>query len=255
MDMDKDKILVVIPARYASSRFPGKPLARIGGVEMITRVCRRVASGGWRLIVATDDDRIARCVEDAGFRAVMTRADHPSGTDRVREATDLSGLDPEVVVNVQGDEPFIDPAQVEALVRCFDDPATQIATLVREYPADGDMAGLEDPGLVKVVTAADGAALYFSRSVIPYVRGSGKGDWPRRARYLTHVGIYAYRRGVLDEITDMPRGALETAESLEQLRWLQAGYRIATALTTARTVGIDTPEDLEAAEYLLATTE
>ncbi len=246
--MRKEDILVVIPARYASSRFPGKPLARIAGVEMIVRVCRKVAGGGWRLVVATDDRRIADCVEGAGFRAIMTRADHPSGTDRVEEACSLSGEEPKVVVNVQGDEPFIDPACLDSLADCFDNPATDIATLVRKYPMDGSYEGLADPSLVKVVTADDGSALYFSRSVIPYVRDEKREAWPGSVQYLTHVGVYAYRRDVLRAITRLPRSPLERAESLEQLRWLQGGYRIATAYVDAPTIGIDTPEDLAAAE-------
>ncbi|MDE7160630.1 MAG: 3-deoxy-manno-octulosonate cytidylyltransferase [Muribaculaceae bacterium] len=249
--MKKD-VLVIIPARYASSRFPGKPLARIGGVEMIVRVCRRVSEGGWPLIVATDDTRIADCVERAGFRAIMTDAAHPNGTHRVEEALRLSGLTPEIVINVQGDEPFIATEQLYALAGCFDNPGVDIATLVRKFPADAPYSRLEDPGLVKVVTAEDGRALYFSRSVIPYLRGVEREEWPSRGEYLTHVGVYAYRREVLGLLVTMPQGRLEKAESLEQLCWLEGGLTIATALTDAPTIGIDTPEDLAEAEKWLA---
>ncbi len=244
--------IAIIPARYASSRFPGKPLAKLGGVEMIVRVCRRVREAGIPLAVATDDIRIADCVEAAGFRAVMTSPDHCSGTDRIREAYDKLGGKYDVVINVQGDEPFIDPRQLTALMDCFLDASTDIATLVRPYPADGSFEGLEDPNLVKVTVDDGGNALLFSRSVIPYVRGLEKADWPSSQPYLTHIGVYAYRGEVLRKLTLLPRSPLEISESLEQLRWLQAGYRIRTAFSDTATIGIDTPADLEAAEAFLS---
>ncbi len=247
----KERFFVIIPARYASSRFPGKPLAKIGGVEMITRVCRRVSEGGWPLAVATDDRRIADCVEKAGFKAVMTGTDLPNGTHRVEQACRLAGVEAEVIINVQGDEPFIDPRQLEALASCFDNPGVDIATLVKRFPSDAPYSRLEDPGLVKVVTTGEGRALYFSRSVIPYIRGAEKEEWPSRGDFLTHVGVYAYRRDVLERLVSLPQGNLEKAESLEQLGWLEAGFSIATALTDAETIGIDTPADLEAAEKWL----
>lgn len=249
----KDKFLVIIPARYASSRFPGKPLAKIGGVEMIVRVCRRVSGGGWPLVVATDDRRIAECAEHAGFRAVMTDASHPNGTHRVEEACRLSGLNPEVVINVQGDEPFIDPAQLDALAQCFDSGDVDIATLVRRFPENAPYCRLEDPGLVKVVTGSERRALYFSRSVIPYMRGVDREEWPSRGEYYTHVGVYAYRRSVLEQLVKLPAGHAERMESLEQLGWLESGFTIATALTEAETIGIDTPADLAEAEKWLTT--
>lgn len=248
--------IVVIPARYASTRFPGKPLALLDGREIILRVCDRVAQTGYRLAVATDDERIADCVTAAGYEAVMTRADHRSGTDRVWEAFASiaagSGKEEEyVVVNVQGDEPFVDPANIISLVAAFDRESTDIATLVTPFPATSDYEALADPNLVKVELNAKGEAMTFSRSVVPYLRGIGKSEWPSRHRYLTHIGVYAYRAGILRDITRMPAGELEQAESLEQLRWLQAGYVIAAVETPVRTIGIDTPEDLRQAEEFL----
>lgn len=248
---------VVIPARYASTRFPGKPLALLGGREIILRVCDRVAQTGYRLAVATDDERIARCVTAAGYEAVMTRPDHRSGTDRVWEAYEAiasgqeADADRSVVVNVQGDEPFIEPANIVRLVEAFETPSTDIATLVTPFSAGLGYDALADPNLVKVELNAKGEAMTFSRSVVPYLRGIDKREWPSRHRYLTHIGVYAYRAGVLREITHMPPGVLEQAESLEQLRWLQAGFTIAAVEATSRTIGIDTPEDLRQAEEFL----
>lgn len=249
--MDKQKILVIIPARYASTRFPGKPLARLGGREMILRVCDRVKESGLRLAVATDDQRIFECVEQAGYLAVMTNADCPSGTDRVCEASTKVGGDIEVIVNVQGDEPFIDASQLEEIVKCFDDSSTDIATLARPYPSDGSYKGLEDSNLVKLVISEEQQALYFSRQPIPYLRGVEKEEWPKRHKYLTHIGIYAYKSNILPKLASLPRSPLEISESLEQLRWLQAGFKIKVGFSDAPTIGIDTPADLEAAEIYL----
>lgn len=218
---------------------------------MIVRVCRRVAETGFELAVATDDSRIADVVEAAGFRAVMTSPDHPSGTDRVYEAYRLMHTDAQVVINVQGDEPFIDPAQILSLSECFDDSSVEIATLCREFDASKGYEALADPNVVKLTRALNGDALYFSRDVIPYVRGRQRDSWPESVGYLTHVGIYAYRAETLARITSMPRSPLEIAESLEQLRWLENGLRIRTALTDSPTVGIDTPADLIEAESFL----
>lgn len=249
--MDKQKILVIIPARYASTRFPGKPLARLGGREMILRVCDRVKESGLRLAVATDDQRIFECVEQAGYLAVMTNADCPSGTDRVCEASTKVGGDIEVIVNVQGDEPFIDASQLEEIVKCFDDSSTDIATLARPYPSDGSYKGLEDSNLVKLVISEEQQALYFSRQPIPFLRGVEKEEWPKRHKYLTHIGIYAYKSNILPKLASLPRSPLEISESLEQLRWLQAGFKIKVGFSDAPTIGIDTPADLEAAEIYL----
>lgn len=246
------KVLVLIPARYASTRFPGKPLAKIAGKEMILRVCGQVAATGYDLAVATDDSRIFDTVTAAGYRAVMTRADHPSGTDRLAEAYAKIGGNYDVVVNVQGDEPFIRPEQINDIVGIFTKyPDTRLATLARPYPQDRSYEGLEDPNMVKLVIGDDGRALYFSRSVIPYLRGVDKKDWPARHQYYSHIGIYAYTPSALAEIVKIPHGSLEIAESLEQLRWLQNGYEVRVAVSDFPTIGIDTPEDLAAAEAFL----
>lgn len=246
------KVLVLIPARYASTRFPGKPLAKIAGKEMILRVCGQVAATGYDLAVATDDSRIYDTVTGAGYRAVMTRSDHPSGTDRLAEAYAKIGGNYDVVVNVQGDEPFIRPEQINDIVGIFAKyPDTRLATLARPYPQDRSYEGLEDPNMVKLVMGDDGRALYFSRSVIPYLRGVDKKEWPARHQYYSHIGIYAYTPSALAEIVRIPRGSLEIAESLEQLRWLQHGYEVRVAVSDFPTIGIDTPEDLAAAEAFL----
>lgn len=249
------KFIGIIPARYASSRFPGKPLADIGGMTMIERVYRRASKALVDVAVATDDERIARAVEVFGGRAVMTSPSHRSGTDRIAEAYSRLKSDADVIINIQGDEPFIDPAQIEALKGCFDDSRTEIATLVRPFDTTLGYDALADPNKPKVVVDDRGYAMYFSRSVIPYVRGAECGEWPARTSYFTHVGIYAYTADALAEIVRLPQSPLELAESLEQLRWLQAGYRIRTAVTTCPTVGIDTPEDLERAIAYLKTIE
>ena len=245
------RVMAIIPARYASSRFPGKPLATIGGVEMIVRVCNQVSKTGVEVLVATDSEAIRECVERAGYRAVMTSEHHRTGTDRVREANDKIGAEMDVIVNVQGDEPFIDPSQIEALIACFDDPGTDIATLSRRFDPERGFEALFDVNLVKVVTALDGRALYFSRSIIPYVRGVDWQQWLKTTDFKTHVGVYAYRPDVLRAISELPQSELEKAESLEQLRWLENGYRIKVAETSAPTIGIDTPADLEEAERYL----
>ena len=246
------KYIGIIPARYASSRFPGKPLAKIGDMTMIERVYRQASKALDTVAVATDDERILQAVQAFGGQAFMTSPNHRSGTDRCFEAYTLSGSDADVVVNIQGDEPFIDPSQIEALKGCFADPEVEIATLVRPFDAARGYEALEDPNTPKVVLDSRGNALYFSRSVVPYIRGAKeRSEWPDRHQYFTHVGVYAFRAGVLAEVVKLPQSPLELAESLEQLRWLQAGYTIRTAATTCPTIGIDTPADLEAAiEYL-----
>lgn len=244
------KIMAIIPARYASTRFPGKPLAMLGSKPVIQWVCERASQVFDSVVVATDDERIARAVEAFGGRAVMTSPDHRSGTDRIREAYTLCGDKADVVVNIQGDEPFVDASQLRALAACFDSEGTDIATIVR--PFSGSYAELADPNKVKVVLDDRGYALYFSRSVVPYCRGTKPEEWPANTSYHIHVGLYAYRTDVLMRVTDMPSSALEMAESLEQLRWLQAGLKIRTALSPVVTVGIDTPADLEEARRLIA---
>ena len=242
------KYIAIIPARYASTRFPGKPLAMLGGKTVIQRVYEQTASVVPEVCVATDDERILQAVEAFGGHAVMTRADHKSGTDRIEEAAQLTGTQADVIINVQGDEPFIQPRQIETLCHLFDDPQTQIGTLGKRFES---MAAAMNANSPKIVTDNRGFALYFSRSVIPFVRGVEQAEWLSHYPFLKHLGIYAYRREVLHEITQLPQSTLELAESLEQLRWLQNGYRIRVGETDVETVGIDTPEDLKRAEQFL----
>lgn len=245
------KLIGIIPARYASSRFPGKPLADIGGMTMIERVYRQASKALPRVIVATDDKRIFDTVAAFGGEVVMTSPDHPSGTDRVYEAYRLSGSDADVIINIQGDEPFVEPKQILSLAGCFDNPDTDIATLIRPFDKSRGYEALEDPNLVKVVTGTDGRALYFSRSVLPYVRSCPREEWLDKAEFFTHVGMYGYRAATLARIIEMKRSPLEIVESLEQLRWLQSGLTIRTAVTSFDNIGIDTPADLEEARRRL----
>lgn len=252
------KYIAIIPARYASSRFPGKPLAILGGKTVIQRVVEQVASVLDEVYVATDDERIRQAVEAFGGKVVMTRSDHQSGTDRICEALDTLYPDsqlpessqPDVVINIQGDEPFIQPSQIETVMHCFDDAETQIATLGKPFD---NMKAVKNPNSPKIVVDNHHYAMYFSRSVIPFVRGKEESEWLSHYPFLKHLGLYAYRTDVLHEITRLPQSSLELAESLEQLRWLQNGYRIKVGLTDVETVGIDTPEDLQRAEQFLKT--
>lgn len=249
--MDK-KIIGIIPARYASSRFPGKPLAMLGGKPMIQRVYERVASILPDALVATDDRRIFDAVEAFGGKAVMTSTEHRSGTDRCLEAYRRSGSDAGIIINIQGDEPFIAKSQIESVAACFDDPEVRIASLARPFDKTRGFDALLDANLVKVVMDSRMNALYFSRSVVPYVRGCSCDQWLGRADFFTHVGLYAYTADTLAGICRLPQSPLELAESLEQLRWLQAGYKIRMATTTEPNFGIDTPADLAEAERFLA---
>lgn len=242
------KFIAVIPARYSSSRFPGKPLAVLAGKPVIHRVYEQVTKVLSEAWVATDDERIYNTVSDFGGKAVMTRQDHKSGTDRIEEAVEKIKTDADVIVNIQGDEPFIQPSQIETVCKQFDNPSTQIATIGKPFTS---MEAVENPNSPKIVTDVNGFALYFSRSVIPYVRGVEEKEWLSHFPFLKHLGIYAYRREVLREITRLPQSPLEKAESLEQLRWLQYGYRIRVGITNVETVGIDTPDDLRRAEEFL----
>lgn len=242
------KFTGIIPARYGSSRFPGKPLAMLGGKTVIQRVYKQVSQVLEDAFVATDDQRIFDAVTAFGGKAVMTSANHQSGTDRIEEAVEQLGLTCDVVLNIQGDEPFIQRQQIETLCHCFDDSKTQIATLGKRFESQ---EALENPNSPKIVVDKDGYALYFSRSVIPFIRNKKGDEWMSQYPFLKHLGIYAYRRDVLKEITQLPQSSLELAESLEQLRWLQNGYRIKVGLTDIETVGIDTPEDLDRAEHFL----
>ena len=239
--------LAIIPARYASTRFPGKPLARLGGKPVIQRVYEQVAGVLDDAVVATDDERIRDAVRAFGGRVEMTSPDHRSCTDRCWEAYCKQGREYDVVVNVQGDEPFIRPSQLEAVKRCFDDPATDIATLVKPFTEADGLAALENPNSPKVVLDAQSRAIYFSRSVIPYLRGVPREEWLARHTFYKHIGLYAFRADVLRAVTALPQSPLELAESLEQLRWLENGYKIGVGISEVETIGIDTPEDLEKA--------
>ena len=244
------KFTAIIPARYASTRFPGKPLALLGGRPMIQHVYEKAQSCSTleEVIVATDDERIQACVEGFGGKVMMTSRLHPSGTDRVAEvAATLPNTD--VVINIQGDEPFVQVEQLEQLCALFADPSVQIATLAHPLTEEEP---IHDPNVVKVVFSGDKRALYFSRSPIPYLRDVTVGHWHEHAQHFQHLGLYAYRRSVLAELTELLPSSLEQAESLEQLRWLQAGYGIYLDVTSHKSIGIDTREDLRRAEEYLA---
>lgn len=255
----------IIPARFASSRFPGKPLIDLGGKTMIQRVYEQASQVLEHVVVATDDDRIYDCVKAFGGNVLMTSPDHTCGTDRVYEAytlcrNQIAGDLPDseiVVVNIQGDEPFIQPDQIRALMSCF---PTEIATLVHPFTHKDSYDDLQNPNYVKVAIAHGesnkhpiviGKALYFSRSVIPYMRGVDTAQWLQSGPYYRHIGMYAYRADVLSLITQLPSSQLEKTESLEQLRWLENGLTIQVARTDHASIGIDTPEDVPMAlQYL-----
>jgi 3-deoxy-manno-octulosonate cytidylyltransferase (CMP-KDO synthetase) len=237
-------IIGIIPARYASTRFPGKPLVDIHGKTMIQRVYEqaRKASSLSRVIVATDDQRIEKSVREFGGEVCMTSADHPSGTDRCAEVIQKMNLQCDAVINIQGDEPFINPAQINLVSNCFQDSRTELATLIRKIQSTEI---LFNPNSPKVIVDADGFAIYFSRQAIPYVRGAQQHDWLRVHEFYQHIGIYGYRSDSLLEITKLPPSSLEKSESLEQLRWIENGYKIKTAVTEFETLAVDTPEDLK----------
>lgn len=262
------KFIGIIPARYASTRFPGKPLADLGGKPMIQRVYEQARKVLDTVIVATDDQRIYDCVQSFGGEVVMTSPDHTCGTDRVYEAyqiytsellnfSELQTPSDTVVINIQGDEPFIQPDQIQALMDCF---PTEIATLVHPFTEKDTWSDLTNPNYVKVAIAREqtdnnpttmGRALYFSRSVIPYLRGIEQEEWLKQGQHFRHIGMYAYRADILQKITQIPPAPLEKVESLEQLRWLENGLTIRVALTHHASIGIDTPEDLQhALSYL-----
>ncbi len=238
-------VLIVVPARYASSRFPGKPLAAVAGRPMIQHVVDRLSSSQkWRVVVATEDDRIKKAVESFGGEAIITRADHRTGTDRVAEVA--VHIPAEIYVNVQGDEPLVDPAAVEAVVSAMiDDPAIQIATPCTAIIHANDIM---DPNIVKVVRDFDGNGLYFSRAPIPWVRDTGA---KVAASHWKHIGIYGYRRDALLEFPTLPPGELERVEQLEQLRWLENGFHISVVETDYDAVSVDVPADVERVEKLL----
>lgn len=238
------KVIAIIPARFASTRFPGKPLVTIQGKTMIRRVVEQVQKvpGLLDIIVATDDERIEAEVKSFGGKVVQTSPDHPSGTDRVYEAYLKAGISCDFILNVQGDEPFIQPEQIQNLLSVLQ-PSTELATLVKPIQ-DGTQLG--NPNIVKAVFSESGNAIYFSRNPIPFLRGNTPmEDWIKQANYYKHIGMYAYRSDILEKITRLQPSPLELAESLEQLRWLENGFKIQTAITQLETIGIDTPEDLK----------
>ena len=241
--------IVIIPARYQSTRFPGKPLAMLGNRPIIRHVYDNACKALSQVWVATDDDRIAETVTGFGGKVVMTRTNHQSGTDRCAEAAEKlsTEVDFDVVINIQGDEPFVRVEQITALVDCFKDSETEIATLIKKAEPDD----LFNPNRPKVVTDIHGNAMFFSRSTIPYVRGKEQDQWADNHTFFCHLGMYAYRFDILKKLTILESSSLEKAESLEQLRWLENGFRIKTAITIFESIGIDTLEDLEKAKEIL----
>lgn len=245
------KFIAIIPARFASTRFPGKPLALLAGKTIIQRVYEQARKAIDDVFVATDDERIANAVEKFGGKAVMTSPDHRSGTDRIKEAAKKLGMRADVIINIQGDEPFIHPEQITTVCKCFDYDNVQIATLGKPFGNKAVFDLLSNPNSPKIVVDNNSFAMYFSRSIIPFVRSKEKDSWPSSFPFLKHIGLYAYRTEVLKEITALPQSSLEIAENLEQLRWLQNGYKIKVGITDAETIGIDTPDDLKRAEIFL----
>ena len=237
------KILGIIPARYASSRFPGKPLVDIAGKSMIQRVYEQAkkCSQLSEVIVATDDDRIFEHVNSFGGKAEMTSSTHQSGTDRCAEVAEKHP-EYDVIINIQGDEPYINPDQISKLISCFGDPGTQIATLIKKVSNEQELYNTNSP---KVIINKNSEAIYFSRSPLPHIRGQEPQNWFQHFTYFKHIGIYGYRAEILKQITKLPVSALEKAESLEQLRWIENSYKIKVAETEIETVAIDTPEDLK----------
>lgn len=238
----RGEILGIIPARYASTRFPGKPLIDIGGKSMIQRVYEQAKKciSISEVIVATDDERIFEHVHAFGGKAVITSSEHQSGTDRCAEVA-LLHPEFEVIINIQGDEPFIDPEQLTKVAACFSDPNTQLATLIKKVLTEEELNNVNSP---KVIINRFAEAIYFSRSPLPHIRGQQPADWLQHFTYFKHIGVYGYRADILQQITNLPISSLEKAESLEQLRWIENGYRIKTAETELETHAVDTPEDL-----------
>ncbi len=238
------KIFGIIPARFASTRFPGKPLASIGGVSMVERVYRQARKSNLLadVIVATDNTSIENEVKRFGGKVCLTSPEHPSGTDRCAEVLEHLDSDCDAIVNIQGDEPFIDPRQIDLLCSCFDDSRTQLATLVKKIASPETLFNENSP---KVIIDKDGFAIYFSRHPLPFIRGASPEEWLQKHTFFQHIGIYGYTPDILRRITHLPPSSLEKAESLEQLRWLENGLKIKTAITPYETIAIDTPEDLE----------
>lgn len=243
------KTIAIIPARYASSRFPGKPLQLLAGKPIICRVIDAVTDAVDRVVVATDDERIYKTVSDYGTEVVMTSSNHSSGTERIIEAFEKIGRDEDVIINIQGDEPFIDHSQIKSIVSCFEDQTVDIATLAEAFPSEASNEDLHQPSKVKLVKSQDNTALYFSRFPIPYQRDTNK-NWCSICKYYKHIGLYAFSKSALMNIKKLGDSFLEKSEKLEQLRWLEYGMKIKVVETNISTIGIDTPEDLvKAQEY------
>ncbi|WP_159635191.1 3-deoxy-manno-octulosonate cytidylyltransferase [Sphingobacterium composti Ten et al. 2007 non Yoo et al. 2007] len=237
------KVIGIIPARYQSSRFPGKPLIDIAGMSMIQRVYQQAkhASSLTEVIVATDDQRIYDHVKSFAGNVMITSETHESGTDRCAEVIkNLVGFD--VAINIQGDEPFIDPQQIDLLVSCFENKETEIATLIRRVENEDELFNENKP---KVVLNKNGEAIYFSRQAVPFLRGIETSQWLTKRPYYNHIGIYGYRIDILQQLTALPLSELETMEALEQLRWIDNGYKIKTAISSHSNDAVDTPADLE----------
>jgi len=235
--------LGIIPARYASTRFPGKPLIDIAGKSMIQRVYEQACSAASldKVVIATDDERIITEIQRFGGEYVLTRSDHQSGTDRCAEVAEkVPGFD--VIINIQGDEPYIDPVQINLLSSCFADPEVKLATLIKKIHSADELFNSNIP---KVVINSIGEAIYFSRHPIPFIRNREQEDWASAHQFYKHIGIYGYTQDTLMEITQLPSSSLEHAESLEQLRWVENNYKIQTKITDLETIAVDTPEDLE----------
>lgn len=239
------RILGIIPSRYASTRFPGKPLAMIGSKTMINRVYLQASKAFSDVVVATDNQRIYDEVKKFGGNVVMTSENHQSGTDRCAEAATSycreTGKTFDAVINIQGDEPFVRPDQLTSLGNLFEDPAVEIATLIKEAAPDE----VFNENAVKVITNLRDEAIYFSRNAIPFMRGKDKSEWHKNFTYYRHIGVYAYRYDVLQKITLLPQSSLELSEKLEQNRWIENGYKIKISRTDFQGLAVDTPEDLQ----------
>ncbi len=245
-------ILGIIPARYASTRFPGKPLAIINGKPMIQRVYEQCMKAGSidEVVVATDDKRIEKAVAGFNGNVVTTASTHKSGTERCNEVVNkykTQGKSFDVVINIQGDEPYIEPSQIDLVASCFSDNKVEIGTLIKKIENPEE---LFDPNVVKVITGNDGTAIYFSRQAIPFIRGIEKGEWLSHYNFFKHIGIYAYRTEVLIAIAGLAPTPLEKAESLEQLRWLENNYKIKTVESSFESLSVDTPDDIRKINFI-----
>ncbi|MDA3779301.1 MAG: 3-deoxy-manno-octulosonate cytidylyltransferase [Bacteroidales bacterium] len=244
-------IIGIIPARYESSRFPGKPLAKIGNKSMIQKVYEQCTKALNTVYIATDNTQIENEVNKFGGNVILTASTHQSGTDRIAEAINKieASLNKkfDIVINIQGDEPFINPQQISEISSCFNDKDTEIATLVKKIDNKEDIF---NPNKPKVIFTKNNYAIYFSRNPIPYLQNYDKDIWHEHHTYYKHIGMYAYKKEILNEITNLSQSSLEIAESLEQNRWIENGYKIKIASTNIESFGIDTPEDLDKATKL-----